>query len=106
MAFTPLKNILPESRVKTLIDEQRKKIEARAHTLPPGLKEQYDIQLEVLESGQGADIEVAHVPGYIFPLGTDEPGKSYMAIVPAMNHNFSRGFIVRLSHAFVTVYAL
>ena len=95
MAFTPLKNILPGSRVKALIDEQRRKIEEQAHTLPPGLKEQYDIQLEVLESGRGADIEIAHVPGYIFPLGTDEPGKSYMAIVPAMNHNFSRGFIVR-----------
>ena len=78
-----------------LLAEQRKKIEERAGSLPPGLKEQYDIQLEVLESGKGADIEIAHVPGYIFPIGNPVPGKSYMAMVAAMNHNFSRGSVVR-----------
>ena len=103
MAFAPLKTLLTEPRVKSLIAEQRKKIEERAGSLPPGLKEQYDIQLEVLESGEGADIEIAHVPGYIFPVGTSEPGKSYMAMVAAMNHNFSRGSVVRFEVSILLV---
>lgn len=97
MAFAPLRTLLPEPRAWSLIAEQRRKIEEKAGSLPPGLKEQYNIQLEVLESGVGADIEIAHVPGYIFPIGTSEPGKSYMAMVAAMNHNFSRGTAVSFS---------
>ena len=95
MAFAPLNFVLPQRRVKVLVAEQRKKIEERAGSLPPGLKEQYDLQLDLLESGQGADIEFAHIPGHLIPLKKPEPGKAYMTVGPVMNHNFSRGTVVR-----------
>ena len=82
MAFLPLKFILPEPRVKHMVAEQRKKIEERAGSLPPGLKEQYDIQLEVLESGEGADVEYCHIPGHLIPSDTLQPGKTYMTAGP------------------------
>ena len=96
--WVPLASITESSqRANEIISRLRKRIDdkVRMGLLQPGLKEQYDLQLDLLESGQGADIEFAHIPGHLIPLKKPEPGKAYMTGGPVMNHNFSRGTVVR-----------
>lgn len=50
-----------------LIDGLANKIDnaKRDGKLPPGLAEQYDLQLEVLRNGELPDVEVAVFPGHL-----------------------------------------
>lgn len=114
LAFTPLNTIVPKSRAKELVSKQRKRIEERSNFLREGLREQYEIQLQALESGRGADIEFAHLAAFMSGVGMQlrflnqniflhngygkalpEPGKAYTAIAVLINHPFTRGNVVR-----------
>lgn len=68
MAFIPLKDISSEDVVNEIIAKQKKFINENSQSLPPGLKEQYDIQLRFL-SGESADCEIIFYPGYFPPTG-------------------------------------
>ena len=72
LAFVPLKSIIPESKAKELIGRLRLRIEKRGESLSAGLKEQYDIQLRLLESNLAADIEITHIPSFISNVGMYE----------------------------------
>lgn len=64
--FVPLTTItsVPED-AHALIAQQRQRIESKIEsgTLPPGLKEQYELQLQEFESGKGGDCELVSFPG-------------------------------------------
>ena len=108
----PLKSIIPESKAKEMVERQRRRVEERKD-LPAGLKEPYELQLKALESNNGADVEVTHIPGLVSNVGMmisvcccashnemiihlaqPEPGKKYITIGPVINHPFSRGYVV------------
>lgn len=64
--FVPLASITSTSdEAIALIARQRRKIEdkIKSGTLPPGLKEQYELQLAGFESGKGGDCELIVFPG-------------------------------------------
>ncbi|KAH9927654.1 GMC oxidoreductase [Fomitopsis serialis] len=48
-------------------------------TLPPGLAEQWDIQLRVLKDATLPDVEVIGFPGWLTFLSQPEPGKCYVS---------------------------
>jgi len=93
--FVPLTSITstPEE-AHALIARQRRKIDNKIKSgkLPPGLKEQYELQLAGFESGKGGDCELIVFPGSYRGRAT-EPGKSYISVLAAVNHTFSRGTI-------------
>lgn len=63
--FLPFQKFTASPSVaKTLISEQRARVEANATSYPPGLKEQYELQLEILESESGADCEIVCATGF------------------------------------------
>lgn len=120
LTWVPLAS-LTETPKKALeiIDSLRKRIEekAQAGLLPPGLKEQYDHQLEELETRGYGDCEILFYPRYFGIGGTlaantlrinvksishifflslvvPEPGKFYLSTGTLLNHPFSRGTIV------------
>ncbi|KAH9840900.1 GMC oxidoreductase [Rhodofomes roseus] len=93
-AFNPLKRISSLSDV--IYEKAKAKIMANAHRFPPGLMEQYTIQLERIKNG-APECEVICFPGHFSSPAPPEAGKQYLSIVPAMNHCFSRGTIHSIS---------
>lgn len=102
-----------------IIDNLRGRIEEKvqAGILPPGLKEQYDLQLEELETRGYGDCEILFYPRYfgiggmlsahpfrinlngishVFSFVVPEAGKLYLSAGTLLNHPFSRGTIVSL----------
>lgn len=99
--------------IKSVEDE----VEAlkRSGSLPPGLAEQYDIQLKNLRDEQIADCEVVAVPWFFAGNGMlsqfytrfwkinerisapPEQGKKHVTFSNILNHPFSRGSIVHYS---------
>lgn len=75
------------------------KIEANKDKYPPGLYDQYKIQIQRLKDG-APGCELVNVPGFLSFPNPPKPGKKYFSILPAMNHQFSRGRAVSL-HASV-----
>lgn len=65
-----------------------------ADRLPPGLKEQYDLQLKLLEDPAIPDFEILHMP-FMFPTPLPEPDKPYITLICILSRPFSRGTIVR-----------
>ena len=65
-AYIPLSTVNPKE-APGLIDGLANKIDnaKRDGKLPPGLAEQYDLQLEVLRNGELPDVEVTVFPGYL-----------------------------------------
>ena len=71
-SWVPLASVTESSEVaKGIISKLRKRIEdkAKAGLLPPGLKEQYDLQLEELEMRGYGDCEIIHFPSYFGSVG-------------------------------------
>ena len=60
----------------------------------PGLKEQHGIQLQILESTKGVEIELMTSVQMVRPV--PEPDKPYASVVAALAHPWSRGTIVSL----------
>ena len=69
LAFTPLSTIMPESQAKEWISEQRRNIKRKGDAIPIWLREQYELQLRTLESGEGADIEIAYLSAFTSGIG-------------------------------------
>lgn len=111
-----------------LIARQRERIESkiRAGELSVGLKEQYEAQLKVLESGEGADCEIIFFAKHFAATGpyktekllifithhpftsslAPEVGKTYISMVAALSHPFSRGTIVSLKDELLRIHSL
>ena len=119
-SWVPLASVTESSEVaKGINSKLRKRIEdkAKAGLLPPGLKEQYDLQLEELEMRGYGDCEIIHFPSFFGSVGgkskrtffsgsvhemkfrsAPEDGKAYISAAALLNHPFSRGTIVSLIH--------
>jgi hypothetical protein len=105
----PLDALSP--RAKEIHGDMADKIEKNADSYPPGLLEQYKIQLRRIEQ-QSPGCEMISFPGFLsFPnppkpvrvssemhslsFLTPEQNTKYITMLFALNHNFSRGSIVR-----------
>ncbi|KAF8153936.1 GMC oxidoreductase [Crassisporium funariophilum] len=82
-----------------IIDKLEEEVKARdaKGELPAGLKEQLDIQIAVLRDDTLPDCEIAAFPGFFTSSSKPEPGKSYITILPMVNHPISRGTIHAVS---------
>ncbi|OCH94556.1 alcohol oxidase [Obba rivulosa] len=89
-AFLPLKAI--SSRADDIIASFRDKLQKNGWNYPPGLLEQYRIQLERLETG-APELEIISYPGISGGTNPPEPGKRYVTCNAAINSCFSRGTI-------------
>ncbi|KAL0061380.1 hypothetical protein AAF712_011779 [Marasmius tenuissimus] len=93
VAWVPLADVT--SRSQALYEQEKKQIEEdvkNSSGYPPGLLEQYDIQLERIPNGH-LDCEIAVTATF---LGAGMPpieGKKYVSIAIFLNHAFSRGTI-------------
>ena len=102
-----------------ILKAAREKFEKRS-SFPPGLKEQYELQLARMErtENRAAPYTMILTPGFIslpskflifflrvgkFSSASDPPeqGKKYINITLMTNHPFSRGSIVNILHHFV-----
>ena len=78
-----------------MVEARRKQVEENADKYPPGLLEQYKIQLEYLADKNIPDFELMIFP-FIFgdvPRPPD-PSKPYIAVISELAHPFARGTIV------------
>ncbi|TDL21863.1 GMC oxidoreductase [Rickenella mellea] len=94
-SFAPFKLFTATpSKAEELISALRSKINSKASAggLPPGLKEQWMLQIERMEGGRSGECELLTVPRRPGGVPT-EPGKSYLAICACSNSPFSRGTI-------------
>ncbi|KZT05544.1 GMC oxidoreductase [Laetiporus sulphureus 93-53] len=92
--FVPL-NML-SAKAEEIYQAAKEKIARNAHTYPPGLLEQYEIQLERLRNG-APGCELISFPGYLSSPNPPAEGKRYLTVIVAMNHCFSRGTIHAIS---------
>ena len=94
--FVPLEVIAP-NKADEIYQKAKTKIEKlTTETSPPGLLEQYKIQLERLEPGKnqsGPGCELIGVPGIPGPGDTEE-GRTYFSWSYGSNHTLSRGTVV------------
>jgi len=112
-AFTPLEWV--SSRGKEIHEAQKKKVAEHADEYPPAIRAQYDIMLERFDR-LSPGIEIFTYPGFAsypsmfiqacmsarcskptFIIFSDPPeeGRKYFTIQGGMNHQWSRGTIVR-----------
>ncbi|KDQ55740.1 GMC oxidoreductase [Jaapia argillacea MUCL 33604] len=89
-AFMPLSML--SDKADEINNAAKQKMLANASKYPPGLKEQYDVQLDRLERG-APGCEIISFPAAISKPNLTVPGKKYITIIAAMNHCFSRGTI-------------
>ncbi|KAJ7458937.1 GMC oxidoreductase [Mycena latifolia] len=89
-AYIPLSAATPDAAA--LIDRAAAGLAAR-NELPPGLREQLDIQLASLRDESAPDLELVAFPGFFTPISQPEPGKSYVTLSAVLNHPLSRGSI-------------
>ncbi|KAF5336807.1 hypothetical protein D9758_015848 [Tetrapyrgos nigripes] len=98
LTYMPLSAFCGIERAKEIYAAEKKKIaeELKSGLYPPGLKEQYDLLLEVLdpERPEGhPSVEIIGFPGYQSFPKAPIPGKKYYSLCSAINHNFSRGTV-------------
>ncbi|EPS98728.1 hypothetical protein FOMPIDRAFT_1125896 [Fomitopsis schrenkii] len=89
-AFTSLQQLTPLA--DSIYEKTKGKIEANKDKLPPGLLEQYNIQLDRIKRG-APGCEIICIPAFLSGPNPPKEGKSYLTILAAMNHFFSRGTI-------------
>ncbi|KAJ6542821.1 GMC oxidoreductase, partial [Mycena capillaripes] len=66
---------------------------AASRRLPPGLREQLDLQVACLRHNDAVDLELIAFPGFFTAISAPEPEKSYVTIFSLLNHPLSRGTI-------------
>ncbi|KAH9948777.1 alcohol oxidase [Amylocystis lapponica] len=89
-AFASLDQISP--RADEIVRNAKEHIAKNADSFPPGLLEQYKIQIERLGTGSPA-CEFINFPGLLMSPTPAEKGKRYLTMLSGMNHCFSRGSI-------------
>ena len=89
--FVPLQVF--SDRAGELIASLEKSLAAKADKLPPGLKEQYDVQLEMLKDSNVPDIEIVVFPVNMQPNSGAPP---FIGLLPSIGRPFTRGSIVRV----------
>ncbi|KAI0929980.1 hypothetical protein AcV5_006805 [Taiwanofungus camphoratus] len=89
VTFLPVQTF--SDKAASIIQQQGAKIRKEAASYPPGLKEQYDVQMEILKDPKVPDMEIVIFPFSVVP--GKNPGKPYMMILPSIAHPFSRGTI-------------
>ncbi|OCH94550.1 alcohol oxidase [Obba rivulosa] len=90
IAFIPLRKVT--ARADEIIAQAKEKILRNADKYPPGLLEQYKIQLERLDNDAPL-CEIISLPGALPSPNPPEPGKKYITLFAALNEVFSRGTI-------------
>ncbi|KZT66041.1 GMC oxidoreductase [Daedalea quercina L-15889] len=89
-AFNGLNQL--SSLADTIYEKTKAKVLANKDKYPPGLLEQYNIQLDRIKRGAPGQ-EIICIPGFLSGPNPPKEGKSYITILAAMNHCFSRGSI-------------
>lgn len=94
-AWNSLDMFMPPGKQAAIYDKMKDalaKIDEKVH---PGLREQFQIQMERFEPGTGGSpgCEFISFPGFLSGPNPPEPGKRYATILVAMNHAFSRGTV-------------
>lgn len=87
----------------SIYEKAKAKVEANKDKFPPGLLEQYNIQLDRIKRG-APGCEIICIPTFLSGPNPPKEGKSYLTILAAMNHLFSRGTIVSATHEAFTKY--
>ncbi|CCM05250.1 uncharacterized protein FIBRA_07460 [Fibroporia radiculosa] len=90
LSFLPLDLIT--DKADAFYETIKKKITENAHRYPPGLMEQYEIQLERMRQG-APGCELICLPVFISVPNPPAPGKRYVTLFPSLNHTFSRGWM-------------
>ncbi|KAL0952821.1 hypothetical protein HGRIS_007046 [Hohenbuehelia grisea] len=94
LLFAPFSQIAGDERA-VLVNRLVENIEKRknAGNIPPGLAEQWDMQLAALQDDTLPDAEVALYPGFFGFSSTPESEKRYISLMYFLNRPFSRGTI-------------
>ncbi|KAF8828716.1 hypothetical protein HHX47_DHR3000393 [Lentinula edodes] len=92
MASFPLKKIASDA--EALYDAEKIRIhqDIKEGRYPPGLAEQYELQLQYHQRN-ALDCEFVSLSGSLSGPNPPRPGKKYYTIIGFLNHNFSRGTI-------------
>ncbi|EPS94467.1 hypothetical protein FOMPIDRAFT_152880 [Fomitopsis schrenkii] len=92
--FLPLQKMNPNGAPE-LIQDLTKLVEDQIESgkLPPGLAEQYKIQLRALQDPNVPDLELVDVNCFMSHRSKPEDGKAYITILAIQQHPFSRGSI-------------
>ncbi|KAF8958575.1 GMC oxidoreductase [Flammula alnicola] len=79
----------------SVIDKAEKEVKARKEggLLPPGLAEQFELQLSLFRDDTVPDLEIVAFPAFFTGISKPELGKSYVTMLVMLNHPFSRGSI-------------
>ncbi|CCM05473.1 uncharacterized protein FIBRA_07694 [Fibroporia radiculosa] len=88
LTFLPIQSFIDSSTA--LIEKQASLIAQNAARYPPGLKEQYEIQLEHLKDPGVPDVEIIVAP---FCFTPPSPNKPYIVLSVCTGSPFSRGTI-------------
>ncbi|EED84982.1 hypothetical GMC oxidoreductase, partial [Postia placenta Mad-698-R] len=94
VTFLPLQTF--STRSQEIIEKMATRIARDAAKYPPGLKEQYEVQMQILKDSQVPDIEIVVFPASpeIFSdKSQDDSNKPFMLLMPSIGHPFSRGTI-------------
>lgn len=80
-------------KASEIIQREKDAIARDAHTFPPGLKEQYDLQMKLLEDPTVPDFEILFMP-FMFLIPIADPDKPHITLASLLSRPFSRGTIV------------
>ncbi|KAL0567531.1 hypothetical protein V5O48_014466 [Marasmius crinis-equi] len=92
IAYLPLSDVTPRADALYAQESQRIAEDVRDNVYPPGLIDQYTIQLE-RGRNKALHVEIADVPGFMALDKPPIPGKKYLSLAGFLNHTFSRGTI-------------
>ncbi|EKM50939.1 uncharacterized protein PHACADRAFT_262842 [Phanerochaete carnosa HHB-10118-sp] len=89
LAFVPLR--VASDSAEKLVAKKRAELAQNGPSLAPGLRKQYEVQLQLMESGCNADIEIMSSAVVLTPMA--EPSKPHMALIAELTHPWSRGTV-------------
>ncbi|GJE92683.1 GMC oxidoreductase [Phanerochaete sordida] len=91
VSFVPIQQA--SDRADALVRRQKEKLARDADSLPLGLREQHEVQLQLLENPHVPDFEILFFPFMIHIFPNPEPSKPYLNMFPTLARPFSRGTI-------------
>jgi choline dehydrogenase-like flavoprotein len=90
-AYLPWRFAFANGEEKKLIEDKVAELEKNKDKFPPGLWEQYKIQIENLRDEAVPDLELAVFPGFYTTAVAPEENAKYVSALGVLNHPFSRG---------------